>query len=83
MNRYNTAPSEGWASADRILKHVPIGSGFAIDTGRVVIGRAYVPPPPRIVSRDAEHLQSALLEPRTKQPLPLVQRIAGALWRLA
>lgn len=64
-------------------RHIPHGSGFALDTGRVVIGRAYVPPPPRIVSRDAERLQSALLEPKTAQPLPLVQRIAGAIWRLA
>lgn len=75
--------SEGTQPAQRILRHVPQGSGFAIDTGRVVIGRAYVPPPPRIVSRDAERLQSALLEPKTAQPLPLVQRIAGVLWRLA
>lgn len=75
--------SEGTQSAQRILRHVPQGSGFAIDTGRVVIGRAYVPPSPRVISRDAVHLQSALLEPKTAQPLPLVQRIAGALWSLA
>lgn len=83
MNRYNTTPSEGWASADRILRTVPIGSGYAVDTGKCVIGRAYVRPSPRVISRDAEHLQTALLEPRTAEPLPLVQRLAGALWRLA
>lgn len=73
----------GHDSAVRILRTVPIGSNYAVDTGKCVIGRAYVPPSPRIVSRDAEHLQTALLEPRTAQPLSLVQRVAGALWRLA
>lgn len=75
--------SHGHDSAVRILRTVPIGSTYAVDTGKCVIGRAYVRPSPRIVSRDAEHLQTALLEPRTAQPLPLVQRIAGAFWRLA
>ncbi|MDO9132002.1 hypothetical protein [Hydrogenophaga sp.] len=64
-------------------RYIPHGSGFALDTGRVVIGRAYVPPPPRIVSRDAEHLQSALLEPRTKQPQSTIRRVAGYLWSKA
>ena len=75
--------SEGHTSSLRILRYVPQGSTYAVDTGKLVIGRAYVPPSPRIVSRDAERLQSALLEPKTAQPLPLVQRIAGAFWRLA
>lgn len=73
----------GHDSAVRTLRTVPIGSNYAVDTGRVVIGRAYVPPSPRIVSRDAEHLQTALLDERTAQPQSLVQRVAGALWRLA
>lgn len=30
---------------------------------------------------DAEMLQSALLEPRTARPLPLILRAAGAAWR--
>lgn len=83
MNRYNTAPSEGLASARQILKVVPIASTYCVDTGKVVIGRAYVPPSPRVISRDAETVQTALLDPRTaQQPTPLA-RIAGALWSLA
>lgn len=48
--------------------------------GGIVIGGAYTPasPPP---SRDAEHIQCALLEPRTARALPVLQRIAGAVWR--
>ena len=44
------------------------------------IGGAVTPPLP-IFSVDAELIQQALLEPRTSRPLPVLQRIAGAVWR--
>ncbi len=76
-NRYNPAPSEGYKSALRIVE---IAGRSCVDTSRVVIGRAYIPPSPRVISRDAETVQTALLDPRTKQqPTPL-RRIAGAVW---
>lgn len=46
----------------------------------VVIGGAYTPRPPAL-SRDAELTQAALLEPRTARPVPLINRIAGAVYR--
>lgn len=73
-------PSEGHASSVRILKLVPVASTYCVDTGKVVIGRAYMPPSPRVVSKDAETVQTALLDPRTQQePTPL-RRIAGRMW---
>lgn len=36
---------------------------------------------PNDFTSSEEHLQDALLEPRTAKPLPLLQRIAGAVWR--
>lgn len=76
MNRI----SEGQASSVRILKLVPVASTYCVDTGKCVIGRAYIPPPPRVISRDSETLQEALLEPRTAAPRPLLARVAGAVW---
>lgn len=46
----------------------------------IVIGGAIAPRMPEF-SADAELLQEAVLEPRTAKPLPVLQRIAGALWR--
>jgi len=46
----------------------------------IVIGGAIAPAKP-VLGVDAEHLQAALLEPRTAKPLPLLQRIAGAFVR--
>ena len=43
------------------------------------IGCAYVPTPPA-PPKDGERLQAALLEPRTKYPVSLVRRVAGAVW---
>lgn len=74
--------SEGTRSAQRILRHVPQGSGYVLDTGKVLIGCAYTHRPP-VATRDGETLQEALLDPRTAKPLTPMQRIAGALWRLA
>lgn len=36
---------------------------------------------PRELVTDELLLQKALLEPRTAQPLPMLQRIAGAVWK--
>lgn len=77
-NRYNTAPSEGHASALRIVE---IAGRACVDTGAVVIGRAYVPPSPRVISRDAETVQAALLDPRTAEHQTPLRRIAGAVWK--
>lgn len=74
--------SEGTASAQRILREVPIAGRQCIDTGRVVIGRCHIPRPP-VATRDGETLQEALLEPRTARPASPIARIAGALWSLA
>lgn len=46
----------------------------------VIVGGA-IPPAKAEIGSHAEHVQAALLEPRTAKPLPLLQRIAGALWR--
>ncbi|CAN5859513.1 hypothetical protein BH11PSE13_BH11PSE13_12430 [soil metagenome] len=46
----------------------------------VVIGGAIAPRMPQF-SGDAELIQEALLERRTARPLPLVDRIVGAVWR--
>lgn len=74
--------SEGHASAVRILREVPIGSRWCIDTDRVVIGRCHIPRPP-VAARDGETLQEALLEPRTSHPRPLSLRLLGAFWSWA
>jgi hypothetical protein len=51
-----------------------------IHTGKVQIGRAYIPPP-HPMSHHAQQLQAALLEPRTARPLTLLQRMFGVIWR--
>lgn len=48
----------------------------------VRIGAAYTPRPP-LPSRDHEHLQAALLNSRTAQPLTGWRRLFGFFWRLA
>ncbi len=48
--------------------------------GGIAIGIAHVPKPPKPGS-EALRLQSALLDKRTARPLPLIRRIAGAVWR--
>lgn len=53
-----------------------------ISTGKVLIGCAYQPRPPRM-DRDAQRIQAALLDQRTARPLPPVLAALGALWRLA
>lgn len=65
-----------------IRREVHMAGRRCTDTGRVVIGCAYVPPPAPVF-KHAEHLQAALLEPRTAQPRPLWARIAGAFWSWA
>ncbi|KWT89312.1 MULTISPECIES: hypothetical protein [unclassified Variovorax] len=55
-------------------------NGRLITCRLVEIGCAHELRPPAL-SRDAEAIQGALLEPRTARPLPLINRIAGAVWR--
>lgn len=74
--------SEGTRSAQRILRHVPQGSGYVLDTGKVLIGCAYTPRPP-VATRDGETLQEALLEPRTARPASVIARVASILWSRA
>ncbi len=71
--------SEGTASARR-LRHVRIGERVFVDTGALVIGRAFIPRPP-VPSRDEIGLQEALLDPRTALPASTLARVAGAVVR--
>lgn len=75
-------PSEGHASSVRILKLVPVASTYCVDTGKLVIGSAYIPPSPRVVSKDAEHIQTAFLDPRTQHEPAAWRRALAPLWRL-
>ena len=52
-----------------------------VNTGRVTIGLAYVDKPQPIRSMDAWRLQSALLEPRTAQPLHPLMRLISPIVR--
>lgn len=47
----------------------------------IVIGIAYVPQQRPIHGDSAVRIQSALLEPRTAHPRPLVARILAPIWR--
>lgn len=46
----------------------------------ITIGIAWAPPAP-LFSRDAESIQSALLEPRTARPITGWRRVLGFIWR--
>ena len=70
--------SEGTQSAQRILRFVNVAGRDCVDTGRVVIGRAALPRPAS-TDWDAEAIQAALLEPRTKTRANLLERALGAL----
>ena len=61
------------------LRRVQMAGRECVDTGRVVIGRAYVPPPSPIFDH-AEKLQTALLEPRTAHEPHPVKRALGRFW---
>ena len=52
-----------------------------VSTGKVQIGKAYVPPPMPIRSQDAIHLQIALLDKRTATPAPLLRRVIAPIVR--
>ncbi len=67
----------------RAHRYVDMAGRQCLDTGKLVIGAAYVPPSPRVISRDAETVQTALLDPRTARPASAVALVAGALWRWA
>lgn len=54
-------------------------SPHCINTGKVIIGRAYVPPPQRMQG-EALKVQAALLEPRTLRPMSRLQRLVGRVW---
>lgn len=73
--------SEGVASAQRILRHVPVAGRHCVDTGRVVIGRCHVPAPCEL-GKEAERLQTALLDDRTATEPPIWRRALAPLWRL-
>ncbi|HTH08054.1 MAG TPA: hypothetical protein VMA55_00665 [Acidovorax sp.] len=72
--------SEGHASAVRILREVPIAGRFCVDTGRVVIGRCHIPAPPRELGKEAERLQTALLDERTATEASLWRRALAPFW---
>lgn len=54
-----------------------------VHTGKVAIGAAHIPPAPRLVSKDAERLQTALLDPRTATRPALWRRVLAPFWRWA
>ena len=64
-------------------RHVQVAGRQCVDTGRLIIGHAHIPKPPRVISRDAETVQAALLDPRTAQKPSTLARVAGAFWSLA
>ena len=51
------------------------------DTGKVVIGIANIPRYQYVPSRCALTLQQAMLDKRTAQPLPLINRVLAPVWR--
>lgn len=51
------------------------------DTGRIVIGIAYIQRQQYVPSRCALTLQQAMLDKRTAQPLPLINRVLAPFWR--
>jgi hypothetical protein len=57
--------------------HVPVTTRAGVQ-----IGVAYQPKPRPLGSAEVA-IQSALLDPRTARPLTTMQRLFGALWRLA
>ena len=50
------------------------------NTGKVLIGSAYMRPLPKL-DRDHQTVQAALLEPRTAQPATLLARVVAPLVR--
>lgn len=62
--------------------YIPHRCRTTVTKSGIVIGGAYVPPPPRL-TRDQEAIQAALLEPRTARPLTGARRILGFFWRLS
>lgn len=64
----------------RAHRYVDMAGRQCLDTGKVVIGRAHVPPSPRVISRDAETVQTALLDPRTAEHQTPLRRIVGRVW---
>lgn len=64
-------------------RYVNVAGRQCLDTGKLVIGECHIPSPPRVISRDAETVQAALLEPRTAHERPLSLRLLGAFWSWA
>lgn len=52
-----------------------------VHTGKVAIGAAHIPPAPRQVSKDAERLQTALLDRRTAEQPAAWRRVLAPFWR--
>lgn len=52
-----------------------------INTGRVLIGSAYIPQQRQPMGLDALKLQSALLEPRTAMKQTTAQQIIGGIFK--
>ncbi len=51
------------------------------DTGKVRIGACHIAQPSRVISRDAERLQAAMLDPKTASEPSIFQRLLSAIWR--
>lgn len=68
-------------STQHTIRIVRMAGRDVVHTGRVAIGAAYVAPAPRDIGKEAERLQTALLDQRTAQE-PTRWRLALApFWR--
>ena len=73
--------SEGHSSAVRILREVPIAGRRCIDTGRVVIGRCHIQPPPRELGTEAERLQTPRRDERPPHVAAPRRPARAPFWR--
>jgi hypothetical protein len=59
----------------------PTAARLKVTSTGIKIGIAYMPQQRPVHGESAVQIQSALLEPRTAKPLPLLLRIFGRVWK--
>ncbi len=70
-------------SAQTTYPIVRMAGRDCVNTGRVVIGRSHVPAAPRELGKEAERLQTALLDERTATRPAAWRRALAPFWRWA